>query len=141
MQKLKDLLWDGLSFSGDVLCKTATIVTKKPKREMNYNILRCLFYLAAHQNIRNGMVFNVTEKDLTDLGLEAYDVIDCLADLSYCNGVIKGMLHPVVQSLVVKADIIQIESPYFYFLFSSLCELGSPQEVINEIDNLVKGVI
>ena len=139
MQKLKDLLWDGLSFSGDLLCQTATIVTRKPKSEMDKKTLHYLFYLAAHKNIRNEMVFSVTEKDLADLGLEAYDVIDCLCDLSYCNGVINGMLHPVVRSLVVKENIIQIESPYFYFLFSSLCELGSPQDILQSIDCMIRG--
>ena len=141
MQKLKDLLWDGLSFSGDVLCKTATIVTKKPKREMNHNILRYLFYLAAHQNIRNGMVFSVTEKDMNDFGITPNDVINCLCDLSYCTGVLIGCSFPIVYEVTIIPEVIWVNSPYFHFLFQELCELSTPQEVINEIDKLVKGVI
>lgn len=141
MLDLKELLWDGLSFSGDVLCKTATIVPRKSKSEMDKKSLHYLFYLAAHQNIRNEMVFSVTEKDLADLGLEAYDVIDCLCDLSYCTGVLIGCMIPVVDELTIIPDIIWVNSPYFHFLFDELCELGTPQEVINEIDKLVKGVI
>ena len=105
MLELKELLQDGLSFSGDVLCKTATIVPRKSKSEMDKKSLHYLFYLAAHQNIRNEMVFSVTEKDLADLGVEAYDVIDCLCDLSYCNGVINGMLHPVVRRLCEEISV------------------------------------
>ena len=141
MLDLKELLWDGLSFSGDMLCKTATIVTKKPKREMNHNILRYLFYLAAHQNIRNEMVFSVTEKDMNGLGITPNEVINCLCDLSYCTGVLIGCMIPVVYELTIIPDIIWVNSPYFHFLFGELCELGTPQEVIKEIDNLVKGVI
>ena len=105
MLDLKELLWDGLSFSGDMLCKTATIVPRKSKSEMDKKTLHYLFYLASHQNIRNEMVFSVTEKDLADLGVEAYDVIDCLCDLSYCNGVINGMLHPVVRRLCEEISV------------------------------------
>ena len=141
MQKLKDLLWDGLSFSGDLLCQTATIVTRKPKSEMDKKTLHYLFYLAAHQNIRNEMVFNVTEKDMNDFGITPNDVINCLCDLSYCTGVLIGCSFPIVYEVTIIPDVIWVNSPYFHFLFRELCELGTPQEVINEIDKLVKWVI
>ena len=141
MMELKELLWDWLSFSGDLLYQTATIVTRKPKREMNYNILRYLFYLAAHQNIRNEVRFSVKQKDMDDLVITLNDVVNCLCDLSYCTGVLIGCILPVVYELTIIPDVIWVNSPYFHFLFRELCELNTPQDVINEIDKLIKGVI
>lgn len=114
MLDLKELLWDGLSFSGDVLCKTATIVPRKSKSEMDKKTLHYLFYLASHKNIRNEMVFSVTEKDMNDFGITPNEVINCLCDLSYCTGVLIGCMIPVVYELTIIPDIIWGNSPYLY---------------------------
>ena len=104
---------------------------------MDKKTLHYLFYLAAHQNIRNEMVFNVTEKDMTDLGVTPNEVINCLCGLSYCTGVLIERSFPIVYEVTIIPDVIWVNSPYFHFLFRELCELGTPQEVINEIDILL----
>lgn len=142
MFELKQRLRDGLSFSGDVTSKTPTIVTDKPKQEMDYYTVRCLFYIAAHKDIRNCISYTITEKDLEDLGLSLYQVIDCLADLSnYCIGVVDCITTPMLYNIVADKGEITVMCPYFHYLFNYLLRIGSPQDIINAIDDLVRGVI
>lgn len=141
MKELAEFLWDGLTYSGDIACRTATIVPPKAKQEMDKYTLRCLFYIAARKNIMNSMGFCVTQNDLDDFGLTSYAVLNCLCDLSYCTGVVQGLPLPVISEIDVTEGKIELESPYFHLLFVALCALGTPQEILVATEILVRGVI
>lgn len=133
------MLRDGLSFSGDAASKTPTIVTSKPKQEMDYYTVRCLFYIAAHKDIRNCISYTITDKDLDDLGLSLHQVTDCLLDLSnYCIGVVDCVATPILFEMKAERGKIDIMCPYFHYLFQFLCRYGSPQEILDALDKLIK---
>ena len=59
--------------------------------------------------------------------------------VNYCIGVVDCITTPMLFNIVADKGELTVMCPYFHYLFQFLCRYGAPQDIINAIDDLVRG--